>query len=152
MNLKQFGAALVAATTLIGTVSSCSAAPPAAKQGRSIDKSEDELTNWADPWQPGLPVPTAWELVVHRLIDINQEHGKDYFGVALIRNVRPVAGDDPCIVLLGHKNDRGQMGALMLSRHNSKFRLETDPLGKDAFTTWILTNGLECSAEAVKAP
>lgn len=152
MNLKQFGAALLAATALTGTASSCSAVPPAAKQAQSIDKFRDELTNWANPWQPGMPVPTAWGLVVHRLIDIDQEHAKDYFGVALIRNVRPVASDDPCIALLGHKNDKGQMGALMLSRHNSNFRLETDPLDKDAFTTWIMTNGLECSAEAVKAP
>lgn len=143
VNLKHIGAAIVAAIAISGTLTSCATH---SISGHALPSSEpkDELTKWADPWQPSMPVPSIWGLVVHRIIDVKDEYTDNYLGVALLRS------DEPCFALLSRKDDQGLMSGQMFSRHNDAFTAATDPLGKDAFTTWILMNGLECAAQATR--
>ena len=139
----------MAAIALTGAVNSCTARPI---EGRAVSSSEpmDELSVWADPWQPSMPVPSVWKLVVHRLIDVRENYSKDYYGAALIEDTVFPENGEPCFALLGKRDGEGRMSALMYSRHNDAFTARTGPLDKDDFTTWILTNGLDCAAESAR--
>lgn len=149
MDLKKVGVVVVATIALTGAVNSCTAKPI---EGYATASQEpmDELAIWADPWQPSMPVPSIWRLVVHRLIDVREEYSRYYYGAALIEDTVTTENGEPCFALLGKKDRSGKMSALMYSRHNDAFAKQTSPLGKDEFTTWILTNGLDCAAESAK--
>lgn len=149
VDLKRVGVVIVTTVMITGAVNSCATKPIEGHATASLEPM-DGLVIWADPWQPSMPVPSIWKLVVHRLIDVKEEYSQYYYGAALIEDTVTAENGEPCFALLGKKDPSGKMSALMYSRHNDAFARQTNPLSKDEFTTWILTNGLDCAAESAK--